>query len=119
MNESIYDRLGGFAAISSVVHRFYELILADDSLARYFANTDMERLIDHQTKFLCGVTGGPKTYEGQDLKKAHQHMRVTEGAFASVGGHLVAALQEHDVDEADIQAIVGVVVGAKADVCSA
>ncbi len=119
MSDTLYDRLGGFPAISSVVTRFYELILADDSLAPYFAGVDMGRLMDHQTKFLCGVTGGPQTYDGRDLKKAHAHMKITEKAFNSVAGHLVQALTEHDIPEADINIIVGVVGGAKGDVVTA
>lgn len=116
MANSLYDRLGGFGAISSVVIRFYELILADESLEKYFYGVNMERLMDHQTRFLCGVMGGPHSYNGQDIKKAHAHLKISNEAFESVASHLVKALKDHDIGESDIQVIGDIVSSIKVNI---
>jgi hemoglobin len=98
--------VGGFATIASVVSRFYELVLADCSLAHYFGGVNMERLIDHQTRLLCGVTGGPATFSDASLLQAHARLRVTTQAFDNVIEHLVEALAEHSFGVEDVDAIV-------------
>jgi hemoglobin len=40
---TIFEQLGGEAAIRSVVDKFYELMLQDPAVNYYFANTDMEK----------------------------------------------------------------------------
>ncbi|MBX2799347.1 MAG: group 1 truncated hemoglobin [Myxococcales bacterium] len=109
MGTSLYDKYGGFAGISGVVHLFYAKIKQSDSLAHYFATVDMARLIDHQTQFLCGVLGGPKAYTGRGLAAAHKSLNVTPEAFAEVAAHLEAALRESGVEQGDIDTILGVV----------
>lgn len=38
---TLYEKLGGQPAISSVVDKFYVYMLADQVVAPFFANTDM------------------------------------------------------------------------------
>lgn len=40
---SLYQKLGGKAAVSAVVDKFYELMLADQNVRHFFATTDMEK----------------------------------------------------------------------------
>ena len=49
---SIFDRLGGFEAVSAVVEDFYRRILHDDNLAHFFRNANMQNLMTHQIRFL-------------------------------------------------------------------
>jgi hemoglobin len=119
MSESLYDKYGGFAAISGIVQRFYTLIQDTPSLDRYFENVDFEHLIDHQIKFLCMALGGPNNYEGRALAAAHSRLGITDGAFGTVAGLLVQSLTEAGVETADIDTIVGVVAGAKPDIVTA
>jgi hemoglobin len=59
MSRSLYDKIGGFGAVSRIVLNFYSKVLDSVTLARYFAAVDMERLIDHQNLFICSLLGGP------------------------------------------------------------
>ena len=36
-----YERIGGAPAVSAVVNRFYEAVLADPALAPYFTGVEM------------------------------------------------------------------------------
>jgi hemoglobin len=71
MTDSLFDRLGGRAAVEAAVELFYEKVLADDLLSPFFANTDMTRQRAQQKAFLTFAFGGPNNYTGQDLRTAH------------------------------------------------
>ena len=77
MKETLYDKYGGFSAIATIVHDFYDRVVASDVLAGYFEDVDMERLISHQTQFLCKVLGGPDNYTGRSLKAAHRNLNIS------------------------------------------
>jgi hemoglobin len=55
---SFYQRIGGGPALQLAVSEFYRLVLADEALKTYFANTDMSTLKKHQAALLAGVRLG-------------------------------------------------------------
>ena len=59
MARSLFDKYGGFASVSKVVMTFYTKVLDSDVIGDYFDGIDMRRLIDHQTKFIATIMGGP------------------------------------------------------------
>ena len=61
---TLYDKLGGEAAITAVVDYFYELVLADDTVNHFFNNTDMEKQRKHQAKFFSFALGGAEPVYG-------------------------------------------------------
>ncbi|ESU30578.1 hypothetical protein G3A_20860 [Bacillus sp. 17376] len=46
--ETLYDRLGGQDPISKVVDVFYDNVLADETVNKFFEETDMEKQRRHQ-----------------------------------------------------------------------
>lgn len=73
---TLYEKLGGQPAISSVIDKFYVYMLADEITAPFFANTDMEKQRARQKQFITMVTGGPNAYEGVDMRTAHKNMNI-------------------------------------------
>lgn len=71
---SLYERLGGDAAISQAVDIFYRKVLADDRINYFFDNTNMDGQIAKQKAFLTMVTGGPNNYTGKDMREGHKHL---------------------------------------------
>ena len=65
---SLYEQLGGAVAVEVVVELFYAKVLNDESLARFFANSDAGSLKKQQLAFLTGALGGPNEYTGKDLR---------------------------------------------------
>lgn len=116
---SDYDRIGGAAAVRTVVDRFYELILEDERLAGYFTDTDLPRLKRHQALLISQVLGGPAAYDGRDLREAHHGMAITPGHFGLVVDHLVQALQEAGVEPEVIGRVGAILAEAKGDVVTA
>ena len=101
MELSLFDRLGGSAAIYAAVELFYIRVLDDPKLAPLFAGADMSELKKHQRDFFTMALGGPNEYEAQHLADAHSHMVKIKGVadehFYAVAGHLEATLEELDV----------------------
>ncbi|SNR46759.1 group I truncated hemoglobin [Halorubrum vacuolatum] len=102
---TLYDRLGGKEAIGAVVTEFYDRVLADDTLAPYFEDTDMTKQRAHQTQFISSVAGGPVQYDGDDMQSAHAGMGITHEDYDAIASHLDAALAEFDVADADREAV--------------
>ena len=102
---SLLEKYGGFARARTIVSCFYEKVLESDLLAPYFAATDMRRLIDHQTKFIAQVMGGPASYSSHDLERVHQHLRITDAAFEEMQVLLREALEEAGLLDGDVEAV--------------
>jgi hemoglobin len=96
---SDYQLIGGGRAVSAVVDRFYESVLADPQLAPFFVETDVNRLKRHQVLLISQVMGGPADYDGRSLRDAHDGMNISSDDFGRVVTHLVAALQEASVPD--------------------
>lgn len=101
MAEPIFERYGGFATINKIVDRLYEKALSSPEVAPYFAQTQMMRLVDHQTKFVATVMGGPISYSDKQLAQIHGHMGIDQAAFDAVVGSLEETLSEFGVTRAD------------------
>ena len=105
MELSLYDRLGGSAALQSVAAAFYQKVLADEELAPYFASVAMDRLISMQASFLAMAFGGPDEYKGRSLREAHARLSgLDDRHFDQVVSHLASTLREFGVSDADITA---------------
>jgi len=103
MKRTIFERYGGFASVSRVVMSFYEKLLSSPLTSPYFANTNMKRLIDHQTKFMSSVMGGPASYTNEHLERIHAHLGITEPAFKESVELLTETLEDHDFEDEDVQ----------------
>ncbi|HEY1404497.1 MAG TPA: group 1 truncated hemoglobin [Pyrinomonadaceae bacterium] len=113
---SLYDRLGGLDAIKAVVGEFAARVLADERINKKFVKTDATRLTHFLVEQVCAATGGPCRYTGNNMKKAHKHMRVTEGEFNALVEDLVKALDKFNVGEAEKTELLGALAPVKADI---
>lgn len=114
MKSAVFEKLGGFAKVRLLVSEFYDRVLDCDTLAPYFDGVDMRRLIDHQTKFISSVTGGPASFTDEHLARAHHHLRILPEHFDEMGQVLVETLEDFDVDPAIISRIVAQVMAVRA-----
>lgn len=103
---TIYDAIGGPAALEAAVNRFYERVTVDPDLAHFFHGADMRRLKVHQVAFLSQALGGPALYSGAAMDKAHAHLSIEQRHFDAVAGHVVGTLQELSVPADLIASIV-------------
>lgn len=113
---SLYDRLGGEAAVDAAVEQFYEKLLADESLASMFANSDMAGLKGMQKKFLTLAFGGPADYSGKSMKDAHQGKGITNDHFGAVAGHLSATLTQLGVPGPEHDEVMAIAASTQGDI---
>ena len=102
---STFEKYGGFSAVSRVVMTFYEMVLDDDEVGHHFDNVDMPRLIDHQTKFVSSLMGGPAAMGDDRLEVVHRQFRITAREFDVVAGLLAQAMRDNGMEEADIRSV--------------
>lgn len=113
---SIYEKIGGDAAVDAAVDIFYKKVLADDRISHFFDSVDMAGQIQKQKSFLTMAFGGPNNYTGKDMREAHKHMNLTEEHFGAVAECLVGTLEELSVPKDIIDEIVNVALSVKDDV---
>jgi hemoglobin len=103
---TLFEQLGGFAAVSKIVSDFYDRVLDRDILAPYFDDVDMRRLMDHQTKFIASVLGGPASYSNDALRQIHAHLNIDRPAFDAMKEELAASLAAHGVPPRDVIGVI-------------
>ncbi len=99
---SLFEQLGGAAAVDAAVDIFYRKVLEDYRINRYFSGVDMEQQAAKQKSFLTMAFGGPNNYSGQDMRNAHARlvkMGLDDSHFDAVMENLTATLQELNVPE--------------------
>lgn len=116
---SFYERIGGGPALQSAVGEFYDLVLADEELKGFFAETDMTALKKHQAALLATVLGGPTAYAGRDMVDAHAGLGITGRQFQLVCDHLISVLRKGQVPEDIIEAVTSTVLSLKGSIVTA
>jgi hemoglobin len=103
--DTMFERYGGLAFVTRLVLTFYDRVLASAPLAPFFVDTDMQRLVDHQAKFISSVMGGPSSYSNAALREAHAHLNVDDRAFDEMMALFRTTLEESGISSADVEAI--------------
>jgi len=119
MADTLYERIGGEAAVMAAVDLFYKKVMADDLTRPFFGGLDMDALVKKQIAFMTWAFGGPSEYKGRALRPAHAKL-VAQGLgdahFDAVAGHLQATLQELGVGAGLIQEALTIVGGQRDEV---
>jgi hemoglobin len=99
--QTLYEQIGGKAAVSTAVDGFYTKVIGDPLLRPFFDGVDLKRQRAKQVSFLTMVFGGPTKYTGKDLRSGHAHLvkrGLSDQHFDAVAGHLHATLKELKVE---------------------
>jgi hemoglobin len=96
---STFEAVGGFARVRLIVSDFYDRLLESDRLAPFFAHVDMRRLIDHQTKFISAVMGGPAAFSDEQMKRVHLPLDITNDDFDEMVEILTDTLEDFGIQE--------------------
>ena len=117
---TLYEKLGGEAAINAAVDLFYNKVLADDRINHFFSDTDMTRQRGHQKMFLSFAFGGMPDYSGKGMREAHaplvERMGLNDSHFDAVVEHLAVSLSELGVKDELIGEVTAVAESIRADV---
>ena len=116
---TLYQRLGGYDAITAVAGSLIGRLVTDEQLGRFWAHRgedglDRERqlLID----FLSASAGGPMFYTGRDMATSHKGMRISESDWSIFMGHVKDTLAEFEVPEKETADVLGFVESTKSEI---
>src|SRR5881628_1961164 len=116
--KTLYDRLGGYDAITAVANDLLPRLQTDPQLGRFWAHRgedgikrEKQLLID----FICSSAGGPVYYRGRDMLPSPRGMRISEGDWNVFLGHADAALAKLQVPEPEQRDVVAFVQSLKQD----
>src|SRR6058998_2191850 len=114
--KTLYERLGGYDAISAVANDLLPRLQTDPQLGRFCAHRgedgvkrEKQLLID----FLCTSAGGPVYYRGRDMVLTHRGMRISEKDWNAFLGHAAETLAKFEVPEAERRDVVAFVQSLK------
>lgn len=103
MAMTMFERCGGFSRLRKLVSSFYDKVLDSPLLQRHFETVDMRALVDHQTKFVAQVMGGPASYSDEVLRRVHAPLGITSAEFREMLGLLRESMEENDFEASDIE----------------
>jgi hemoglobin len=103
---SLYERMGGESGVERLIDAFYSKVLADVSLAPFFAATPMDKLRAMQKEFFSMALGGPVTYSGRPLSHVHHGRGITKTHFGNFVQHLIETLKEIGVSQEDADKVI-------------
>ena len=116
---SLYERIGGEAAVDAAVDIFYRKVLGDDRVSEYFDGVDMDQQANKQKAFLTMVFGGPNNYTGKDMRDGHKNLVVrgmNDSHVDAIIELLGGTLNELGVAPADIQEVADIANSVRDDV---
>jgi hemoglobin len=105
---TLYERLGGWAGINSIVSDTIAAHRANPEIAHYFEGVDVDQLEAHVTAFFAAGSGGPDKYAGRDMTTTHSDMGLSDADFDSAVADVLAALDKNGVgpgEKAEVAAI--------------
>jgi hemoglobin len=118
-DKSLYERLGGYDAVSAVANDLLPRLHGDPQLGRFWAHRgddgvarELQLLVD----FLCSSAGGPVYYTGRDMKTSHVGMKISESDWTAFLGHLHATLDGFQVPKAEHDDVVAFIQTTKSDI---
>ena len=115
---SLYERLGGYEAVTAVANDLLPRLRGDSQLGRFWAHRGddgIEREKQLLIDFLCASAGGPVYYRGRDMALSHRGMRISESDWSVFLGHAAATLAKFKVPEAEQREVVAFVQSLKKD----
>jgi hemoglobin len=118
-DKSLYERLGGYDAITGFVENLLPRLQSDSLLGRFWENRGsdgVEREKQLLIDYLSANAGGPVYYTGRDMKVSHVGMNINEADWAAFFGHAGAAMEALSVPQQECDDIVAFVSGLKDDI---
>src|SRR4051812_30823063 len=116
---SLFEQLGGEAAVDAAVDNFYRKVLSDDRVSRFFEDVDMDRQRGKQKAFLTMAFGGPHNYSGKDMRAGHARlvaMGLNDSHFDAVVELLGSTLKDMGVPNELIGQVAAIAESTRPDV---
>jgi hemoglobin len=123
--KSLYERLGGEAAVKAVVDDFVARAAADPKVNFTRKGTAVEweatpgnvaRLKKSLVQLIGAVTGGPQKYQGRSMKDAHRGMKISDAEFNALAADLKATLDKLKVPSKEQDELFKIIESTRKDI---
>ena len=118
-DNTLYERLGGYDAISAVANDLLPRLRSDTRLGRFWQHRGedgIEREKQLLIDFLCSNAGGPMYYTGRDMKLSHIGMKISTSDWQAFIGHVNATLDAFRVPQTERNDVVGFIQSTRPDI---
>ena len=94
---TMFERLGGKSALTSLVDAYYNKILSHQLTGPYFEGRDMESIKRNQVDMFAKALGSATPYNGKSMKQAHTGLKIPYNHFALVAVMLHDSMREMNI----------------------
>ena len=113
---SLYQRLGGQAALVAVVDDFVGRVAADERINDFFEGVDIPQLKTRLVEQICAGTGGSCVYTGGDMQTVHDEFSIESRHFNAMVEDLVASLNHFNVPPTEQNELLAILSAMKCDI---
>ena len=106
MKPTMYDEVGGEAAVRGLVGDFYQRVFADPDLRPFFDDAHRERLEHMQFEFFSAALGGPIEYSGTTLRETHAGRHIGTEQLTLFTQHLLETMTGRNLSPAAVDMII-------------
>jgi len=117
--KSLYDRLGGYDAITAVADNLLPRLASDALLGRYWQNRGEDGIAREKqllVDFLSNSAGGPVYYTGRDMLLSHKGMKISQADWDAFIGHLEATLDSFSLPDPERSDVLAFIDTTRADI---
>ena len=118
-DKTLYERLGGYGAISAVVDDFAGKLFIDPIVgARFFGmgEDSREGFRQKNKNLICNVTGGPCKIISRPASTTHRGLGIKASEFDIVAQHLVDTLNKFNVPEREHNELMAIIATLRPDI---
>jgi len=105
MTQTLFHRIGGFSSVSRIVMDFYDRILDSEKAGDFFDGVDIDKMVDHQTKFISSLIGGPSAHTNEQLRRSHADLKIDGESFTEMVEILCATQKDHNNESDDVAVV--------------
>ncbi|RQW78520.1 MAG: group 1 truncated hemoglobin [Methanothrix sp.] len=119
MATTLYERMGGYDAISASIDALMVRMENDGHLAKYFVghgNDSKMRIRQLQVEMICQATGGPCFYLGRDIKIVHKGMGINGVDWQAMITHLIGVLDSFHLQDSEQKEVLKLLNSVKNDI---
>ena len=116
MSKSLFERLGGKAAITAIAGDLVDNHLSNEAIANRFSESDVPAMKNAAATFMIAGTGGENAYKGKDMLSAHKGMNISATEFMAVLDDALVALEKNNIGRREQEEILFMLYSMRSDI---
>ena len=116
MSTSLFERLGGNTGITAIANDLVDNHIANPSISKRFADTDIAALKHGAATFMISGTGGENVYQGKDMLGTHKGMNISATEFMAVLDDALGALSSNNVGQREQEEVLFILYSMRSQV---